>query len=316
MEARTGGGMRDVWREVYPDSSLGAWVDGCERERLSALRDGMSRPPDVQMSLGVHGHTCDSVFNTWRWSKQEQKALLDKGRERVVGMGEEDPRAKRLDYIFVGDGRGESEWMVKEVRLCMTERHPDLRCSLSDHFAVEAVIERREVGKNMGNGTINNHSQQDSHLTSGIERSDNQALYTTLLSLIATYTARSRLHRRRRLTHFLLSVLITLACFVAVWFSPRNYVSFLLLLLSSLGLMAGSVDGLIGLLFGGSELRALKEWEWNVRNTMREEERKGKRSEGRGKDEGINWEKEEEEEEEQKDEDIEGEWGRVRDWWD
>jgi sphingomyelin phosphodiesterase 2 len=37
-------------------------------------------------------------------------------------------------------------------------------------------------------------------------------------------------------------------------------------LVSSLGLMAGTVDGLIGGLFVGSELRALGEFEWEMRN--------------------------------------------------
>lgn len=48
------------------------------------------------------------------------------------------------------------------------------------------------------------------------------------------------LHLRARLLHFVASVFISLACFVAVWFSPANYVSFLLMLLSSLGLMGGA----------------------------------------------------------------------------
>lgn len=33
--------------------------------------------------------------------------------------------------------------------------------------------------------------------------------------------------------------------------------------------MAGTVDGLTGGLLGGSELRALKEWEWDVRCAVR-----------------------------------------------
>lgn len=41
----------------------------------------------------------------------------------------------------------------------------------------------------------------------------------------------------------------------------------MLLLLSSLGLVAGCVDGLMALLFfRGSEQRALKEYEWELRN--------------------------------------------------
>lgn len=38
------------------------------------------------------------------------------------------------------------------------------------------------------------------------------------------------------------------------------------MLLSTLGLSAGVIDGLIGGLFVGSELRALKEFEWEIKN--------------------------------------------------
>ena len=260
----------------------------------------------------------------------------------MVGGGEPDPKAKRLDYIFVGGGEEEEEgegggWLVQSARVCMTERHPELRCSLSDHFAVEAeIVWKRGMrrgssssssgGGSMGTGAQNGQSgldhahgdgddpysrvenkkkqqqqqQQNETVTtenpspSPPSNNNDTAIYPTLLVLIASYTARQRLHRRRRCTHFLASVAVTLACFVAVWFSPAHYVSFLLLVLSSLGLMAGTVDGLIGLLFGGSELRALKEWEGEVRRVMRGEV--GLMGEG-------GWEEE-------------VEIGRVRDWWD
>lgn len=39
------------------------------------------------------------------------------------------------------------------------------------------------------------------------------------------------------------------------------------MLLSTLGFSVGVIDGLMGLLFVGSEMRALKEFEWEVRNT-------------------------------------------------
>ncbi len=38
------------------------------------------------------------------------------------------------------------------------------------------------------------------------------------------------------------------------------------MLLSSLGLVAGVIDGLIGGLFVSGELRALKEFEWEIQN--------------------------------------------------
>lgn len=66
--------------------------------------------------------------------------------------------------------------------------------------------------------------------------------------------------------HFVLSVFVTIGCFIAVWWSPRNYVAFILMLVSTLGLGTGIIDGLIGGLFVGSEIRALKEFEWEIVN--------------------------------------------------
>ncbi len=71
------------------------------------------------------------------------KGSVEKGRNRTVRLDEPDPKAKRLYYIFLGDGRKtemEEVWRVGEARLCVTERHPDLKCSLSDRFAGEAAF--------------------------------------------------------------------------------------------------------------------------------------------------------------------------------
>jgi sphingomyelin phosphodiesterase 2 len=306
LQAHARGFLRDVWREVHPVSSVGAWIDECEKKRLEALGppDGVGGPPSVRESMATHGHTCDSVTNTWRWSQADQKALLKQGRDRTISPDEKDPRAKRLDYIFLGDGT--DQWVVKGARMCMMERHPELKCSLSDHFGVEAEILRTEPSSSSPPREQHHHTTTDTPIE--------QDLYPSIIDLIQRYTLRCRLHRRRRLLHFLLSVLITLACFVAIWFSPTNYVSFLLLVLSSLGLMAGTVDGLIGGLFGGSELRALKEWEWDVRCAARIG-RGGNGEEGEMRD-GGGGERQEEEEEEKEEEEEQEEMGRVKDWWD
>ncbi|CCD52500.1 hypothetical protein BofuT4_P077930.1 [Botrytis cinerea T4] len=84
--------------------------------------------------------------------------------------------------------------------------------------------------------------------------------------MIHVYRLRERRQRRLRLGHFVASVFISIGCFIAVWWSPRNFVAFILMLLSSLGLGAGVIDGLIGGLFVGSEIRALKEFEWEISN--------------------------------------------------
>jgi len=92
------------------------------------------------------------------------------------------------------------------------------------------------------------------------------ATYDEILVMIEKYRLRERRQRRLRLGHFVVSVIVSIGCFVAVWWSPRNFVSFILMLVSTLGLGAGVIDGLIGGLFVGSEIRALKEFEWEICN--------------------------------------------------
>lgn len=85
--------------------------------------------------------------------------------------------------------------------------------------------------------------------------------------MIHTYVLRERSQRRWRLTHFLASVAISIGCMVGVWWvGSRTYIGFILVLVSTLNFGAGILDGLIGGLFVSSELRALKEFEWEVRN--------------------------------------------------
>ena len=243
--------VKDVWRILHPESSLGAASHPPEKAR--------GRPiPAANFSLEENGATCDSVLNTWRWSKELQKRL-SKGERISIEDHTPDPRAKRLDYIFFGNGIGSKEneqWHVQSVRVGMTERHPTLGCSLSDHFSVEATLSRSPA--------FSGTSPDSVPLP--------PSMYNHILSLISTYTSRERRQRRLRLAHFITSVIISIGCLVAIWWSPRPFVAFLLMLLSTLGLGAGIVDGLIGGLFMNSEIRALKEFEWEMRNAGDEAE--------------------------------------------
>ncbi len=115
--------------------------------------------------------------------------------------------------------------------------------------------------------------------------------YDEILAMIAAYTAREQRQRRLRLAHFGVQTFVTLGCLVGVWWLPlswqpswqeqqeqqqkqqwrRQRVSvaacvFALMLLAVLGFAAGLLDGLIGGLFVSAELRALREFEWEIRN--------------------------------------------------
>ena len=243
--------VQDAWRLLHPDSSIGAAIDDVERKRGRAI-------PNAFFNTTENGATCDSVLNTWRWPKKQQKQL-EKGLDVVIEGQTPDPGAKRLDYVFVGNSSASStargpEWQVQSVKIGMTERHPSLKCSLSDHFSVEAVLQRAPSGF------------PDRTTPFSGPPALSPSTYETILSMIHSYALRERRQRRLRLGHFILSIVVSVGCFVAIWWSPRPFVAFLLVLLSTLNLGAGIVDGLIGGLFIGSEIRALKEFEWEISN--------------------------------------------------
>jgi sphingomyelin phosphodiesterase 2 len=270
--------VKDIWYVLHPDSSVGAAVDQVEKARRKPI-------PTADINIFENGATCDSVLNTWRWNKGQQKRLglnkpkIEVPRDRI------DPRAKRLDYIFASTGvnpsnPGQGEWIVQTAKVGMLMRHPDLDCSLSDHFSVEATLvnsrsldeEDRGEDSAMRNGvylqspTTSDFRTQTTQLHSTSSTYLPIATYDEIIAMVHKYNIRERRERRLRLGHFVISFFVSIGCLVAVWWSPRNFVAFILMLLSTLGLGTGVIDGLIGGLFVGSELRALKEFEWEIYN--------------------------------------------------
>jgi sphingomyelin phosphodiesterase 2 len=271
--------VRDVWLLLHPDSSLGAAQDPVEKARRRPI-------PTADFNVTENGATCDSVYNTWRWSEAQQK-LLGPGRSPIEVPGDRiDPKAKRLDYIFTNttfnpEHPGEGGWVVKAAKVGMLSRHPELQCSLSDHFSVETtLIHSRALdseAKEAEESAMQNGAYLSSPTTSEFKSLYEQfryngpqflplQTYDEILAMIAKYRAREAKQRRYRLCHFGGWVVVSIGCLIAVWWSPKNYVSFILMLLSTFGLSAGVIDGLIGGLFVGSEIRALKEFEWEISN--------------------------------------------------
>ena len=243
--------VQDAWRVLHPDSSIGPANSEVEKRRGRPL-------PDAMYNLTENGAASDGVFNTWRWPKEQHKRLF-KGEQITIDPTTPDPRAKRLDYIFVGNGNrisSTAEWQIQNIKVGMTERHPKIGCSLSDHFSIESTLSRRDTQTELG-------IPAQHHVDTG---SIPSSTYDTILAMIAKYTRREERQRRFRLSNFCLSAVISIGCFTAIWWSPRPFVAFLLIFLSTLGFGAGVIDGLIGGLFIGSELRALKEFEWEIRN--------------------------------------------------
>ena len=261
----THGRSHDVWRLVHPDSSIGAWEDAAERKRRKP-------EPTAEFNIKENGTTCDSVLNTWRWNKGQQQRL-QRGEDVHVDPSTKDPRGKRLDYIFLGDAR--SEWTVESVKVGMVKRHPTLKCSLSDHFSVEAILTQRANKSTKAiSGDMSIDEKSTDTPTPPLYLS--VGTYNAIQGVTSKYIARERLQRRLRVAHFWVQVAISVVCLISVWWSPRNFVSFLLMLVSTIGLSAGVLDGLIGFLFMSSELRALKEFQWEIDNALEAAKRAAK----------------------------------------
>ncbi|GIZ48848.1 hypothetical protein CKM354_001189200 [Cercospora kikuchii] len=240
------GAVRDVWRVKWPESLEGS-------AELAGNLKGR-KVPSARECLDVHGATCDSKFNTWRWSEQMRKDL-HRGKEvKETDPEEEDLKAKRLDYIFFADNVAQTRygWEIQDVEVGMRMRHPTLKCSLSDHFSIETTL----VRKQQSTTTATKSTPLVKHLP--------PATYALIQDMIASYDLRERKQRKWRIAHFFASFSISIGCLIAVWWSPRNYVAFLLMLLSTLGLSTGVIDGLMGFLFVGSELRALREFKYEI----------------------------------------------------
>ncbi|CAN8099786.1 unnamed protein product [Discula destructiva] len=171
-------GLRDVWRVLHPDSSPGPASENSNSNHHHLRRKRQPPiPATVTQNLSHHGCTSNSILNTWRWPRA-RRARLGRGKPPLLEPSPEttpdDPHAQRLDYIFANtgardvfpppsssvydndddddnklddhdDGEIDGEpliggWVVRDVRVGMTQRHPELGCSLSDHFSVEATL--------------------------------------------------------------------------------------------------------------------------------------------------------------------------------
>lgn len=249
--------VSDVWLALHPDSAVASAESIVERARGASV-------PSSDESLSKHGTTCDHRYNTWRWDKKRAK-MLDNGQDSVIDGSEPDLKAQRLDYIFVGGSRPHRPWSVQAANVGMLERHPTLKYSLSDHFSVEATLVCGSLDGSTSHGQPSTVKVQDTGRQTSSPH-DMIATYDEILGMIRKYEARERKQRRLRLGHFVLEVVLAVGCLVAVWWSPHNYVSFILMFISTFGLSAGVIDGLMGGLFVGSELRALHEFEWDISN--------------------------------------------------
>ncbi|KAI2469714.1 DNase I-like protein [Annulohypoxylon bovei var. microspora] len=115
-----------------------------------------------------NGVTYGSPYNTWMWTRGQRARYLGQPAtptsELVLPAEVGQEQAVRIDYVLasvaplrldpstdeIGGGKdvgntrssnhGCGVWVVKAAKVGMTDRHPVLGCSLSDHFSVETTL--------------------------------------------------------------------------------------------------------------------------------------------------------------------------------
>jgi sphingomyelin phosphodiesterase 2 len=253
------GGVRDTWLDLHPDANGEMAKDITRRSKEMNV-------PETEYNISERGITCDSLLNTWRVSKSDRKRI-EKGEIVEVPKQWGDPNAKRLDYIFYSSP-SQFQWHVSAVKVGMLHRHPKLYCSLSDHFSVEAtlscgtILAPLPVPKPLPQA---NSAADLPNPSFSAPESDNLLPLITMLTDF--YVLRQTRQQRLFLTYFGLSIPIAIGCLVAIFWSPHTYICFILALVSTLSLASGVLGGLMGGLFGCSEMGALKEFEWEIKNS-------------------------------------------------
>lgn len=251
---------------------------------LSAYPHTPDIPLHASYNLTTLGATCDSILNTWRLTSTQPD---------LPSSESPDPDAQRLDYIF----HSPLVSRVREIKVGFTELYKlpgkpkpgkgvmnGGMVSLSDHFSVQVKLEITPPGGSAGplislDGVDVEEAAQ--------ERSEDVYLPIDVIEEIQTlsskYVRREEWEFKWRTWHFWASILVLLALHVAVWWSTYYGMAFLFVMLSWMVGVSGVVNGMIGFLFMGSELNALKEFEEEIRIYKEIAQEKFARGEGRPK---------------------------------
>jgi sphingomyelin phosphodiesterase 2 len=161
----------------------------------------------------------------------------------------DDPSAKRLDYIFVNQDHA----TVKDCSVVFTDSVPNLNCSYSDHFGLHVKLK------------LHNQIKDGSEFTYSGEAVLSHGMFDTIDAISERYMDREVRHSRYRIMHFFVSFFVFIGLLIGQWWIKPNYGHFLILLGGVLIMVTGTVNGLIGFLFGRWEIRSLREFISEVR---------------------------------------------------
>ena len=208
----------------------------------SAIQEEEGEDIDVDAAIIKKGYTSDSPKNTWSGSLEQAKKSKNYG--------------QRIDYVFY---RKTSRFWCSNARVVFTEVIPELNCSFTDHFGVEATFTIVGGGKaSVIPLTVWEQGMYD------YEHDSDSATFDDILEVFRNDLEKSISKQKLHFAIFYTSssiIFIGILMTIIIQASALNPPSWVIVIITiAIALFAalGTIFGLIGLLSGNSEQNGLK----------------------------------------------------------
>ncbi|CAG8564830.1 7001_t:CDS:2 [Ambispora leptoticha] len=213
-----------------------------------AMGDFNDEPDTAVTQKGV---TSGSPLNTWssNYSPKGTTTTLKELKEPNLEIGQ------RIDYVFY---RKTSRFWCTGSRVVFTDLIPELKCSYSDHFGVEATFTL--VGRDK-NSVIPLSIWEQAAYDNAQEFEP--LIYQTILTIFKQDLAHAISTSRFQLSLFWMSCLVVICgivveALIAAQIFDAFWLSIIILLIVTGVAIFGTIIGLIGFLFGNAEERGYK----------------------------------------------------------
>ncbi|RHZ69740.1 hypothetical protein Glove_279g14 [Diversispora epigaea] len=229
------GQMTDAWQSQHSSTP------GSDSTSSITQPQGGLSGTDPNSAILQKGVTSNSPINTWTKRSRKQST-------RDLGQ--------RIDYIFY---RKTSRFWCSGSRVVFVEKIPELNCSYSDHFGVEATFTL--VGRDK-NSVIPLSVWEQAPYT--LRELDSRTL-KNIVDLFKKDLINSQTTSRLQLLLFWISLLlviclITLEILIALGtISAQAWISIIIIVVIGPLAVSGSIMGLIGFLFGNTEQNVLNQ---------------------------------------------------------
>ncbi|KAI1457282.1 Endonuclease/exonuclease/phosphatase [Annulohypoxylon moriforme] len=320
-----------ILKQLVPDMH-DTWVQHSSQYKNTPEHDqgiGNARREEASIQSGV---TYGSPYNTWMWTRAQRAQYLGRpgtSTSELVSPAEAGrEQAARIDYVFAnvsplqpcstpryhketgvdpttdrleGDNeagnsgnicQGSSVWTVKSTKVGMTDRHPTLGCSLSDHFSVEVTLAFEKIEQ----GILKNHKPSEEprgsnpRTITGLKEAtssetriqesqgalimaksrhgpDTIELFNKVIGVLDDYSKVLRRCAWWRKARLCAAGIVLAGSLVGVWIvGEPGWARFLLALVGALTSAFAGLDAWSSMSLDPTEKAALEELEWEVRN--------------------------------------------------